>query len=409
MAVSRLEHHLVEKLQDLEKNATGKGPETVITAVIPAEGKKGPRYTVDGFGKKAFLRMNSNAYLGLSLREELIAAEEKAARAYGCGPGAVRFISGTYLPHVELEKRLARFHGREAAMIFSSAYAAVMGVITPLIEPDTIVISDALNHNCIINAVRLARPQDKVIYRHLDMGDLEQCIAAAAGRCCHLVVATDGIFSMRGDHAPLDKICAITAQYASAFERGITTLVDDSHGVGAFGETGRGTIEYTGATGIDILVATLGKALGVNGGYVAGGKTTIAYLRETSPFYVYSNPISPAEACAAMKALEIVDSPQGKTLLAELRNLIQRFEKGLVTMGYEIIPSDHPVVPLMIRNTQRTADMVAYLFENGILATGLKFPVVPRGDEEIRFQVTADHTTCDIDCVLEVLDRYRRK
>ncbi len=179
--------------------------------------------------------------------------------------------------------------------------------------------------------------------------------------------------------------------------------------MGAFGKTGRGTEEYTNAKGIDIIVATLGKALGVNGGYLAASSTIVNYLRETAPFYIYSNPITPSEASSAMKALDILDSERGLQLLEKLRGLTKRFEKGLVDLGYEIIESEHPVVPLMIRDTKRTAELVQYLTEHGILATGLNYPVVPKGDEEIRFQVSADHTEYDIDYVLEVLRKFKEK
>ncbi len=407
MPVTRLKSVLNEKLKELEAKGTLKGNELVVTGVKPAEGEKGPRYFIEGFGDKEFLRMNSNSYLGMSLRKEVIAAEEETARAFGAGPGAVRFISGTYKHHVDLEKRLAAFHQREAAMLFSSAYATVMGTLVPLIDKDTVVISDELNHNCIINAIRLSRPAEKEIYAHLDMNDLEQKILAARGKGRRLLVITDGIFSMRGDYAPLDVISELVKKYNDEFEEGILTIVDDSHGIGAFGETGRGTEEYTGATGVDILIATLGKALGVNGGYVTTNATIISYLRESSPFYIYSNPITQAEANAAMKALEILDSKTGLELLHNMHALTKRFEKGLVELGYEIIESDHPVVPLMIRDTHRTAACVRFLTENGVLATGLNYPVVPRGDEEIRFQVSADHTEYDIEYTLDVLKRFK--
>jgi glycine C-acetyltransferase len=408
MPLERLEQHLEAELADMDARGVRKGREKVITGILPATGSRGPRYTIDGYGDRPFLRMNSNAYLGLSLTPEVIRAEEAAARAFGAGPGAVRFISGTWGPHVALEAALARFHRREAAMIFSAAYAAVMGVITPLISPDTIVLSDELNHNCIINAIRLSRPKEKFVYRHLDTADLAEQVSKAAGRAGHLIIVTDGIFSMRGDHAPLGEIGRIAREHDAAFERGVTLLVDDSHGVGAFGETGRGTEEATGAKGVDMIVATLGKALGVNGGYIVASAPVIAYLRETSPFYVYSNPITPAEAAAALKALDILDSDRGRALLDRLRRLTRRFEQGLTDQGYEIIPGEHPVVPVMIRDTPETAALVGYLFENGVLATGLNYPVVPRGAEEIRFQVSADHTDADIDEVLDVLSRYRR-
>jgi glycine C-acetyltransferase len=407
MSTDGLEMLLRDKLDDLQRRGTRKGKESVITAVIPAGGTMGPRFLIAGCGNKAFLRMNANSYLGLSLHPDIIAAEERAVRDFGTGPGAVRFISGTYKPHEDLEKRLAKFHNREAGMLFSSAYAAVMGVITPLIQPDSMILSDELNHNCIINAARLARPKAKAVYAHLDMGDLEEKIKGAVDRCRHLLIVTDGIFSMRGDHAPLDRIAELAETHGTEFEAGITTVVDDSHGVGAFGSTGRGTEEYTGAGTADLLIATLGKALGVNGGYVVSTSTVIDYLRETSPFYVYSNPITPAEAAAALRAVEILDGEVGRGLLERLRFLTRRFETGLIKLGYEIISSDHPVVPVMVRDTAKTARLVEHLYHNGILATGLNYPVVPKGDEEIRFQVSADHTEFDIDAVLAVLEKFR--
>ena len=256
--------------------------------------------------------------------------------------------------------------------------------------------------------MRLARPKDKKVYAHNDMGQLEGALTQAVGTARRAVVVTDGIFSMRGDHAPLATIMDLAHRYDAEFPENVLVVADDSHGVGAFGETGRGTEEYTGAR-VDLLVATLGKALGVNGGYVVGSKTILSFLRETSPFYIYSNPITPAEAAAAGKALELLDSERGKVLLAHLRAMTRRFEAGVIDLGYETLPGDHPVTPLMIRDTARTAHLVAHLKENGVLATGLKFPVVPRGDEEIRFQISAEHTAADIDEVLAALESWPRR
>jgi glycine C-acetyltransferase len=405
MPFDRLHGVLDAHLSDLEEKGTLKGAEDVIVDVVPARGGKGPRYRLDGCGERELIKMNSNSYLGLSLHPEVMKAEEEAAAAFGTGPGAVRFISGTYRQHVDLEAKLAAFHGREAAMAFSSAYATVMGVLPPLITEETVVISDELNHNCIINAMRLSRPAERKVYPHNDMKKLEGALSQAVGTARRVIVVTDGIFSMRGDHAPLGSIVDLAQRYDAEFPENVVVVVDDSHGVGAFGKSGRGTEEYTGAKA-DVLVATLGKALGVNGGYVTGSETLVRFLRESSPFYIYSNPITPAEAAAAGKALEILAGDEGRGLLAHLHAMTKRFEKGLVDLGYETIPGDHPITPLMVRDTTKTRRLVGHLRQNGVLATGLKFPVVPRGDETIRFQVSADHTEADIDAVLGVLEGW---
>jgi len=406
MPLDRITARLGEHVGDLESKGTAKGAESVVTAVLPPAGERGPRFRLAGEGEREFIRMNSNSYLGMGLRPEIIEAEEAAAHRYGAGPGAVRFISGTYQPHVELERRLAAFHGREAAMIFSSAYATFLSVINPLVTDTTVLVSDALNHNCIINAMRLARPLDKRIYPHLDMTAFEAALADVPANATRAVVVTDGIFSMRGDHAPVDRIMEIARKHDAKWAENIVVIVDDSHGVGAFGRSGRGTEEYTKSPPADILVATLGKALGVNGGYVTSSETVIRFFRETSPMYIYSNPITPGEAAAALTALDLLDSGAGQVMLDRLRTLTRRFEEGLVGLGFEVIPGEHPVVPLMVRDTARTRALVAHLRANGVLATGLAFPVVPRGDEEIRFQINADHTEADVDAALAILARF---
>jgi glycine C-acetyltransferase len=407
MPIHGLTKSLSGHLQQMERNGRLKGRESVVVGFVPSKDGRGPRFLIKDEGDKLFLRMNSNSYLGMALRSEIVEAEERAAVDYGTGPGAVRFISGTWSPHVALERRLAAFHRRPAAMLFSSAYAAVMGLIPPLVTDETAVISDELNHNCIINSIALSRPAEKRIYRHLDMGELERALEAAAKTCRRAIVVTDGIFSMRGDHAPLDRIMALAAAYDVGFAENAIVVVDDSHGVGAFAETGRGTEEYTDAPPADLLVATLGKAFGVNGGYVVADETVVRYLRETSPFYVYSNPIAPAEAAAAHNAVDLLDGLVGKALLNHLRSMTARFKAGLTRLGFETLPGEHPIVPLMLRDTGRTKAIVAHLYQNCILATGLNYPVVPKGDEEIRFQISADHTPEDIDTSLEALASFR--
>jgi glycine C-acetyltransferase len=401
----RLERVLASELEALDESGTRKGAEAVIVRVLPAEGERGPRLLLEGEGDRHFLRMNSNGYLGMAQDREVIAAEAAAVRDFGAGPSAVRFISGTFAPHIALERDLAAFHGREAGMIYSSAYAAVMGVLPPLLDESTAVISDELNHNCIINAIRVARPREKRVYPHLDVDALEATLDAVAATCRRAIVVTDGVFSMRGDHAPLDRIVAAARAFDARFEQNVLVVVDDSHGVGAFGARGRGTEEVTGGRA-DVLVATLGKALGVNGGYVVGSPTLIDFLREKSPFYVYSNPITPAEAAAASRALAILDSERGRDRLDRLRAMTRRFKDGLVGLGYETLPGEHPIVPVLVRDTPRTAAIVAHLRGCGLLATGLNFPVVPRGEEEIRFQISADHTSADIDEALRALASF---
>ncbi len=405
MTLDKLNKSLLAHVNEMEKSGRAKGEEKVIREVIPASSEKGPRYLLEGYGDKEFIRMNANSYLGLSLRKDMIEAEEKGAKEFGVGPGAVRFINGTFKSHIDLEDKLATFHGREAGMIFSSAYVTSIGVIFPLTTKETILISDELNHNCIINAMRLGRPAGKEIYPHNDMNALEEALRRSVGKAKRVLVITDGIFSMRGDNAPLDKFVEICHKYNDKFEEGVTSIVDDSHGVGAMGETGKGTEEYCN-TKVDILVGTLGKAFGVNGGYVVSSKEVIKFLRESAPTYIYSNPITVSECEAAIKAVEILDSEEGKGILNHLKEMTKLFEKGIKEAGFETIEGEHPVVPLMVRDTKKTKDLVNYLADNGILATGLSFPVVPKGDEEIRFQVSAIHTKADIEYVIEVLKQY---
>ncbi|MDY6915283.1 MAG: aminotransferase class I/II-fold pyridoxal phosphate-dependent enzyme, partial [Candidatus Cloacimonadota bacterium] len=344
MSLKKLNEVLQNNLEELRKSGRDKGPEMIIEKIIKARGDKGPRYIIKGHGDKEFLKMNANSYLGMSMLPEVIEAEEKAAQEYGVGPGAVRFISGTHRPHINLENKLAEFHGKEAAMLFSSAYVTSMGVIYPLTTKETVLISDELNHNCIIQAMRLCRPAAKYIYKHNDMEDLEAKLKEAVEKGKRCLVITDGIFSMRGDHSPFNKLVPICKKFEDKFEEGVITIADDSHGVGAFGETGRGTEEYTGSK-VDILVGTLGKAFGVNGGYVVGSQTLVEYLHETAPMYIYSNPITCSEAAAAYKVLQILDSEKGQKRLQHLHKMTKKFEQGIVDLGYETIPGDHPVVP----------------------------------------------------------------
>ncbi|MCZ6662330.1 MAG: aminotransferase class I/II-fold pyridoxal phosphate-dependent enzyme [Actinobacteria bacterium] len=405
MPHDRLDAALASQVETLKQAGTAKGSETIITDVVAPSGGAGPRYRLAGVDG-AFLRMNSNSYLGLSRHPAVVDAEETTTRRFGAGPGGVRFISGSYQAHIDLEDRLARFHEREASMIFSSAYAAVISTLTSLIDSETVVLSDQLNHNCIINALQLSRPARREVYSHLDFDALGSALGRLVGEGRRAMVVTDGVFSMRGDHADLSRLQDVAQAHDSSYPENVVVVVDDSHGVGALGNTGRGTEEVAGSGPSDVLIGTLGKAFGVNVGYVAGSRDLVSFLREKAPMYIYSNPITVGEAAAANMALSIVDSAEGLEMLSHLREMTRRFEHGLVDLGFETIPGPHPVVPLMVRDTERTTALVAHLRDNEILATGLNYPVVPKGDEEIRFQVNADHTTGDIDLVLGALASF---
>lgn len=407
MSLKKIEQLLNAKLIQQQQQGISKGHEKIITGCKPAQDGYGPRYYLEGYGESTFLRMNSNSYLGLSLHPQVIKAEAEAVEKFGTGPGAVRFISGTYSPHKELEKRLAAFHGRESAMIFSAAYATMLGVLPQFISEDTLIVSDALNHNCIINAIRLAHPARKDVYAHADFDALDTLLAANRRQFRRVCVVTDGIFSMRGDYASLDLINDICRHYEPDYDEGIITIVDDSHGVGAFGRSGRGTEEVVNSKA-DILIATLGKSLGVNGGYVVADAVAIDYLRETAPLYIYSNPITPAEAAASLAALNILDSDEGMQLLEKLRSFSVYLRAGLERLGFETLPGEHPIVPVFIRDTEKTAALVSHLFKHRILVTGLNYPVVAKGEQEIRLQVSADHTEKDIDYLLSKMAEFKQ-
>ena len=406
MSSHPLDAALAAHVAHLEEQGTAKGAENVIVKVLPADGERGPRYLLEGQGDQPFLKMNSNSYLGLSARSELLQAEEEAAADFGSGPGAVRFISGTYKHHVELERRLAAFHGREAGMIFSAAYATVLGVLVPLVDRETTVISDELNHNCIINAMRLSRPKEKMIYGHLDMGELREALAAGTGK--RAVLVTDGIFSMRGSHAPLADIVALARQHDGRYEEGVTWSSTIPTASAPSARTGRGTEEYSGAQG-DCLVGTLGKAFGVNGGYVVGSAALTRFLRETAPTYIYSNPDHRRRVRGGHGVSRHPRKRRGSAASRPPAGDDDAFQPGTRRLGWETIPGDHPVTPLMVRETEKTAALVQHLFDHGILATGLNYPVVPKGDQSIRFQINADHTARDIDDVLTVIEQFGGK
>ncbi|HKL01098.1 MAG TPA: aminotransferase class I/II-fold pyridoxal phosphate-dependent enzyme [Desulfotignum sp.] len=403
MRTDKLDISLEQELSSLKAEGRAKSPERIIEAYIPPKDEKGPRYRLADSSLE-FMRFNSNAYLSLSNHPELIETADAATRNFGVGPGAVRFIDGTFVHHVRLEERIAGFVNKPGAKIFNSAYTANCGLALSISSKKTHWIGDQLNHNSIIRAMRISNvpKANKGIFAHNDMADLKRCLDAVAPDMERVVVVFDGIFSMRGDYAPIHEIVRICKRYADRFKDGVITVVDDSHGIGAFGDTGRGTPEFCNAWP-DVVVGTFGKAFGVNGGFIAGSQILVEAVRQKADTYIYTNPLSVADCAAAVKAIDICDSSQGKNLLAHLKEQTARFRQGLDRLGMESIPGPHPVVPLMVRDTARTHALVKYLYDNGVLVVGLTFPVVPKGDETIRFQINACHTPNDIDQVLDLL------
>jgi len=404
--MEKLDLALSRELQKLQDEGRVKNPERIIVGYEgPAEGR-GPRYHLEG-AEQEFIRMNSNSYLSLSHHPRVMEAADEAAHLFGVGPGAVRFIDGTFFHHRDLEKRIAEFTGRESARIFNSAYTSNLGLAMTLAGEKTFWVGDALNHNSIIRAMRIAGVprENKAIYAHNDMGELSRCLESVPDHIERVIVIFDGIFSMRGDFAPLNLIEERCAPHRERFKDGLVTVVDDSHGIGAYGITGRGTEEFAGRKA-DIIVGTFGKAFGVNGGFIAGSSTLIELVRQKADTYIYTNPLSVADCAAAEMAINITDSPEGVERLEHLRAMASRFRRGLDDLGWESIPGHHPIVPLLVRDTLRTRKLVQHFFDNGILGVGLAFPVVPRGDETIRFQINAAHTAADIDIALAALESF---
>ncbi|HWY79411.1 MAG TPA: aminotransferase class I/II-fold pyridoxal phosphate-dependent enzyme [Candidatus Sulfotelmatobacter sp.] len=356
---------------------------------------------------KAYRIFNSNDYLGLRFNKELLAAEEHATQQFGTGPGAVRFISGTLKIHRDLENVIAKFHKRDDAIVFSSAFAANIAVMAcflnkqskdSLLSNDVVVISDALNHRSIIDGIRAAsidKPQ-KQIYQHMDYNNLSAVLEQNKTQYKRAVVISDGVFSMIGEFTDIKKLRKIVDKYDKVYQEGVLLIIDDSHGVGAFGKTGRGCEEVSEAKA-DLLVATFGKAFGSDGGYVVGDQVLIDYLRESAATYIYSNSVSPGVAAAALKAVSLIDAIPGKALLAKLSENISYFQKQIQKAGFQfVVNSIHPIQPLLVGDTLKTKKLKETLYTSGILVTNINYPVVAKGKDEIRIQINASHTKEDI-------------
>lgn len=376
-----------------------------------------PKAIIDG---KTISIFNSNDYLGLRHHPSLKKAEHEATTKLGTGPGAVRFISGSFAVHRQLEKKLADFHGRDDAMIFSSAFATNLAVIFSLVKGqskdslvsgNTLVISDELNHRSIIDGVRLANlsSEAKLIFKHLAANSLEEILKQNLHKFQRVIVITDGVFSMLGEYQNLKALRTIIDHYDEKFEEGILLIVDDCHGVAAFGKTGRGTEEITN-TQADVLIGTLGKGFGADGGYVTANQSIIDYLRESAATYIYSNSISPGCAAAASASLDVVNSDEGKKMLKTLAQNLVYLKKELQNKGFKFAANSiHPIQAILIGDTAKTRDLTEAMYQKGFLITNINYPVVPKGRDEIRVQLSASHTKQDIDNFVNALHKIAKQ
>lgn len=398
-----------------------------VARVEAAKVSKRKEKVIDGFtnmsgsaraimGGKEITLFNSNDYLSLRFHPQVMAGEKAASEKFGAGPGAVRFISGSLKIHLDLEAALANFHQREAAMIFSSAFATNLAVLfcllkgqskDSLVGDSVAVISDELNHRSIIDGVRLANlsAEQKLIFAHMNAADLKAKIASLQGKVKRVVVVTDGVFSMLGEYQHLKAVREVIDQADAQFEEGVWLVVDDCHGVGVAGETGRGVEEIEGVQA-DVLVGTLGKAFGADGGYVVASQTVIDYLRESAATYIYSNNISPGTAGAALASVQLLDSADGKALLAQSKQNIQLFKELMAKTKYTLaVDSQHAIQPVLIGDPDKCRALTQGLFEAGYFVTSINYPVVPKGKDELRVQVNAKHTREDLENFVATLEK----
>ena len=337
----------------------------------------------------------ANNYLGLSNHPDLVRAGKEALDRYGYGLSSVRFICGTQEIHKELEERISSFLGTDDTILYSSCFDANGGLFETLLGPEDGIISDSLNHASIIDGVRLCKAQ-RFRYANRDMSDLEEKLKEAQS-CRFRLIATDGVFSMDGIIADLKSICDLADKYDAL------VMVDDSHAVGFMGEKGRGTPEFCGvADRVDIITGTLGKALGgASGGYTSGRKEIIQWLRQRSRPYLFSNTLAPVIAATSLKTLDLLEQdPEPRKRLFENTAY---FREALTREGYRIIEGTHPIVPLMLGEASLAGRMADLLLEKGVYAIGFSYPVVPRGEARIRFQVSAVHTREHLDKTIEAI------
>jgi len=375
----RMRSHLTQQLEEIRSAGLEK-PERVITT---------PQGSMVGVAERDVLNLCANNYLGLADHPAVVEAAREALDRWGYGMASVRFICGTQEVHKELEAALTEFLGTEDTILYSSCFDANGGIFEALLDERDAVISDALNHASIIDGIRLCKAK-RFRYANRDMDDLERQLKDSAEARFRMVV-TDGVFSMDGYMAPLSQICELAERYDAM------VMVDDSHAVGFIGPNGRGTHEHHRVMGrIDALTGTLGKALGgASGGYVSGRKELVAMLRQRSRPYLFSNSVAPPIVAASLKVLDLLR--QAKDLRDRLAENTRFFRARMTEEEFEILPGDHPIVPVMIGDAALASRMAAVMLEKGVYVVGFSYPVVPQGKARIRAQVSAAHSRDELD------------
>ncbi len=340
-------------------------------------------------GGNHVLNFCANNYLGLADNADLIAAGKKALDEHGYGMASVRFICGTQDIHKQLEKRISEFLGMEDTILYSSCFDANGGLFETLLGEEDAIISDALNHASIIDGIRLCKAQ-RYRYANNDMAELEEHLKSAQSQR-HRLIATDGVFSMDGYIANLQAVCDLAEKYDAM------VMVDDSHAVGFIGDKGRGTHEYCNVMGrVDIITGTLGKALGgASGGYTSGPSEVIEWLRQRSRPYLFSNTLAPVITATSLKVLDLLES--GDTLRKRLRDNATYFREKMTAAGFDLLPGDHPIIPVMIYDAGLASQFADEMLKRGVYVVGFSFPVVPQGKARIRTQMSAAHTKAHLD------------
>ena len=351
-----------------------------------------PQYSrIDTTARRGVVNLCANNYLGLSAHPALIEAAKASYDRWGFGLSSVRFICGTQEIHKEMEARISRFVGTDDAILYSSCFDANGGLFETLLGPEDAVISDELNHASIIDGVRLCKAK-RYRYHNNDMDDLRaKLVDARQSGCKKILIATDGVFSMDGYIANLKAICDLADEFDAL------TMVDDSHAVGFMGAHGRGTAEYCGVMGrVDIVTGTFGKALGgASGGYTAARQPIVDLLRQRSRPYLFSNTVAPAICAATIKTIDLLE--ESTALRDKVHENANYFRAEMEKLGFDLLPGEHPIVPVMLYDPRTAQEFAARMLEKGVYVVGFCYPVVPKGKDRIRTQISAGHTKEDLD------------